>query len=438
MPKYAVKDIQPNPFRHIERYPIRREKVAVLRESMRSTGFWDNIVARLSNGKPEIAYGHHRLVALREEFGPRHKVDLAIRDLHDDTMLQIMARENMEEWGTSAAVEHETVRAVVEAYAEGRVDLPSPPSNVPKQQIRYAPSFVSGASGRAPARPYIGQTLAEFLGWVEPKGKAQDKVNNALAALEFIEEGVLKESDFEGLSTKEAEAVIDEARRARSARETAARLHRQEAERAEREARDAERRQAAAERLRAKREAEAERARDAAARRRAAAEAERQADEARRRAEEARRAEHRRKVAERQEREEEKRGRQQAAAVGKAVSRELRGGKISYRQAPTVAAKVGGKREGPPPHIDDFARRLATDMNKILDPDRDPRTKRLDELVRFREHMDDRTRSDLAQTLAVVADRAMSYANNLTDGRTGRRRVTGQRELHSKATGRKA
>jgi hypothetical protein len=39
-------------------------------------------------------------------------------------MLQIMGRENMEEWGTSAWVEQETIRAVVLAYAEGKINLP--------------------------------------------------------------------------------------------------------------------------------------------------------------------------------------------------------------------------------------------------------------------------------------------------------------------------
>ena len=45
--KFRVGDIQPNPFRHLDRYPIKREKVEALRESLRSTGFWDNVVARI-------------------------------------------------------------------------------------------------------------------------------------------------------------------------------------------------------------------------------------------------------------------------------------------------------------------------------------------------------------------------------------------------------
>lgn len=274
------------------------EKVTALRESFRSTGFWGNVVARLANGKPELAYGHHRLVALREEFGPNQKVDLIVRDLPDETMLQIMARENMEEWGTSAAVEHETVRAVIEAYGEGRIDLPSPGAKASKHQIRYAPSFVPGDVSPARAtHPYTARTLGKFLGWLQPSGDAQRKVGNTLAALQFIEEGVLKETDFEGLSTKEAQAVVEQARQAKAARETAARLHRQQAEEAAREAEEAERRRAEAERLRKEREAEAAKAQDKAARKRAAEEARQQAEEAKRQAEEVRRAEERRQAA---------------------------------------------------------------------------------------------------------------------------------------------
>jgi len=223
MPEFAVRDIRPNPFRHIERYPINREKVAALRESLRTTGFWDNVVARQGeNGHPELAYGHHRQVALKEEFGSDHKVNLIIRLLDDEHMLQIMARENMEEWGTSAAIEQETVRAVVEAYAEGKIGLAKPEG---RTDLRYAPSFVAGEHKRVTAEfPYTAQTVAKFLGWMQPSGKAQAKVGYALGALELIEKKILSEIDFENLSTKDAQAVVQETRKAQVGDEAAARL----------------------------------------------------------------------------------------------------------------------------------------------------------------------------------------------------------------------
>src|SRR5881392_1032941 len=115
--KFKIEDIQSNPFRHLEHYPIRRDKVEALIRSINTTGFWENVVGRLiDDGKAQLAYGHHRHLALQELYPPDHEVDLIIRDLDDTAMLRIMAAENQEEWGTSALVEFETVYAVVQAY----------------------------------------------------------------------------------------------------------------------------------------------------------------------------------------------------------------------------------------------------------------------------------------------------------------------------------
>jgi len=62
--KVLVKDLLPNPFR-TERYPFDENKIRQLAANIRSTSFWDNILARPRNNKYEIAYGHYRLKALR-------------------------------------------------------------------------------------------------------------------------------------------------------------------------------------------------------------------------------------------------------------------------------------------------------------------------------------------------------------------------------------
>jgi hypothetical protein len=429
MASFAIKDIKPNPFRHMDRYPIRREKVAALRESLKTTGFWDNVVARSNSGKAEIAYGHHRLVALKEEYGPSHKVNLILRPLSDDVMIQMMARENMEEWGTSASVEHETIRAVVEAYAAGRVHLPAVPKDANKSQIRYAPSFAAGKEdSESLERPYTAQTLADFIGWVKPSGDPQEKIYSSLTALQFIEGGLLKESDFEGLTTKQAEAVISEARKARDRREAAARVHKMQAEQAEREAAEAERRRQEAERERRQREIEATKALDERARRRAQEQAHRLKGEQHEAEQTRRQAEKRQAVARKQEHVEIQRGRERATAVARAVSAELKKGRIGYRQAADVALKLEGRKSGPPPYIEDFAKRLATDINNIFDPDRDSRTARLKQLIQYREYMNDVTRRDLALTLEKVARRLSDYAAQL--GGSGK--IVGDRRLITK------
>ena len=206
MTLFALRDMEPNPFRHMDRYPLKPDKIAALKESIATTTFWDNVVAREVGGKAQIAYGHHRLVALRESFPPEHGVRLIIRDLDDTAMLQIMARENLEEWGTSAEVEHETVRAVVEAYAAGRVELPAPGVQANAAHMRYAPSFIIGNdTGQARHHPYSAPAVAEFLAW------PIDKVGPILQALALIEEGTLHEDDFKGLGGQQAVAVTREA-----------------------------------------------------------------------------------------------------------------------------------------------------------------------------------------------------------------------------------
>ena len=104
-----VEKIDTNPYRNIGKYPINREKVEALKTSIGQTGFWDNILIRPNGNRFQLAYGHHRLVAIKE-LGIEN-VDVPVRDLDDATMLRIMANENMDEWRASPAVINETVFA---------------------------------------------------------------------------------------------------------------------------------------------------------------------------------------------------------------------------------------------------------------------------------------------------------------------------------------
>ena len=106
--KIQVSKLQPNPFRRMDEYPIDREKVESLKSSIKDTSFWDNILARKSNGHFQIAYGHHRLVALKDLHVK--EVDIPVRDLDDGMMIKIMANENRDTYKANRAVMVETVR----------------------------------------------------------------------------------------------------------------------------------------------------------------------------------------------------------------------------------------------------------------------------------------------------------------------------------------
>ena len=119
-------------------------------------------------------------------------------------LMKSLIRAIQEEWGTSAWVGQETIRAVVEAYGEGKIELLPPNPNASAHHIRYAPSFCTGnRPAPGPDTPYTALSVSQFLGWTysDKNGGtyAQDKVTHALAALQFIEEGILKEEDFYGL-----------------------------------------------------------------------------------------------------------------------------------------------------------------------------------------------------------------------------------------------
>ena len=197
--KFRVRDIRSNPFRDLIRYPLRPEKVEALRESFREAGgFWENIVARIGeDGMPELAYGHHRLEALRLEYGPEHEVVLNVREIDDGTMLQMMIRENLITSTRSAIVEQESVRAIISAYAAGKIELPKPGGG--DSQHRFAPSFrVDETSGVDRTSPYSAGTLAEYLGW------NRSRVDNTLHALELIEEEILTEGEYHDLKPTHA------------------------------------------------------------------------------------------------------------------------------------------------------------------------------------------------------------------------------------------
>jgi len=415
--KVKLSNVHPNPHRRIGEYPIREEKITFLMESITSTTFWDNIVARehpRNSGKVEIAYGHHRLEALRRLYEPDREIELIIREIDDAMMLQMMARENMEEYQTSVSVEHETVRAVIEAYDAGIIDLGEVPRDTPTHQIRHAPSFVQGdvTPDREP-RPYTAKMVAAFLGWHDKRAQF------ALGALELIEQGYLRADVFAGLGYDHSRAVITEARKDRTSAETSARLEAKEAEAArkrkaaadeakvkaerERKARDAK----AAEAAKANRPVDKRRHEDAASRAAADALAAKQESDkaATQQAAATKRAETHRD-----------RGRASATAASAKVAKDLREGKIGVQGAAdsawTAREQVRAKAK-PLPNIDKHAADVATQIEQVMSKHHDPRAKRLEELIEHREHMTDRSRQGLVDALGWVIKRATQYQERL-------------------------
>jgi hypothetical protein len=119
--KVLVKNLLPNPYRRIDKYPIDKQKVESLKNSISETGFWDNIMARPNPEDKktcQIAYGHHRLQAIKE-IGIT-EVDIPVKDLQDAIMLKMMVDENMDVYNHTTAMILESI-SVAKEYLEGEL-----------------------------------------------------------------------------------------------------------------------------------------------------------------------------------------------------------------------------------------------------------------------------------------------------------------------------
>jgi len=192
--KILVKNIHPNPFRNLAKYPVNRNKVEKLKNSINQTGFWDNIFVRPipETDQYQLAYGHHRLAALKE-IGIQ-EVDIPVKEVDDSTMIQMMINENMSDWSADTVTINESVRAAkmfldkeLEKYNtwdELRCTINSLP-------IENEPEFRSVKSKG------IGQnTLLKFMGsnwkkYMIEQGLRNMREDDILEAVETIKKPIL-------------------------------------------------------------------------------------------------------------------------------------------------------------------------------------------------------------------------------------------------------
>lgn len=97
--KFPLRSIVVNRFRNLSPYVLDQKKVERLKASIRTTGFWDNLLCRKHCACAELAYGHHRLLALTQLADEHlidldYEVDMIVRELDSSAMVRIMAAEN--------------------------------------------------------------------------------------------------------------------------------------------------------------------------------------------------------------------------------------------------------------------------------------------------------------------------------------------------------
>ena len=178
--------IQANPYRMIEVYPWIEDKIEALMRSINDVGFWEGVIARPTppslRGKPgkgyQIAFGHHRVEAAKRV--GLNRLDLIVRDLTDEQMIQFMGRENGEDYKADFIV-------MLNAWEGAKT---------------FSPSGKNSDIGR-------------LLGWtkqLESHGKEYavlNKIGEACAnAHKLIADGHMKMADFEGLSVSSVRDLV--------------------------------------------------------------------------------------------------------------------------------------------------------------------------------------------------------------------------------------
>tara|TARA_R100001480_G_scaffold143674_1_gene141441 strand:- start:525 stop:1430 length:906 start_codon:yes stop_codon:yes gene_type:complete len=140
--KIKLKQINKNPFRDLKKYPLDTDKVKKLEKSIQETDFWDNLLARSVDNQIQLAYGHHRLQALKNIYGDSFEIDINVKNIDDKTMFKIMVNEN-DSW-------YDSVSNIDEA-AEKAIDIISKNQNKDKEKVtvKDLQSFLGWSFGKA-------------------------------------------------------------------------------------------------------------------------------------------------------------------------------------------------------------------------------------------------------------------------------------------------
>ncbi len=90
-------EIKPNRFRDLERWPVEREVIEGLKDSIQKEGFWSKSIQAVINeqNEVELRFGHHRLTAAIELFGIDYETEIDLVEfVNEFSLLRSMNLEN--------------------------------------------------------------------------------------------------------------------------------------------------------------------------------------------------------------------------------------------------------------------------------------------------------------------------------------------------------
>jgi ParB/RepB/Spo0J family partition protein len=384
--KIPVSDVLSNPYRNRKDYEINEEKVQQLIASFKASGEWPGIIVRKNrDGDYESAFGEHRKAAHARLYGKNSEIEVIVLKLDDATMLRFMANENSETWTGAFLNEMETVEQTVKAFSRGEIQLAK--ANKQSGNFRCAPSFISGGGNCGAGEPqlYNAKTVAQFLGWMEPSGVAQKRVEDSVAALEFIERGILTRRHFTGLGHKQAEALLSNTRAVQKNVKVKQSVYKEEIREAYEEAEEAKQRVATAKTAEQRRKAE--------------------------RNQES--AEERRKEAEKLSKDIETLPERAAEKISKA----LQTGKVGYERSYEVIEPLIDNLKPPRklPFGKEFVDGLCREIANFIDPLQDKeRAKKINSAIEFRSELSGHEVARLARVLTALSGRCLRFAERLT------------------------
>lgn len=239
--RIRIRDLKPNPFRDLGAYPVDEGKVIALVNSIHETGFWNNILVRRNvteknpRAETQIAYGHHRLLALHRVYGEDSVVivDIPVKKLSDEIMLKVMVEENNTYYDKRTYVIDDGIRKVWEyllnasplgqkrdryahqVYFEG-LPVPSGKYDREKNPEGFRYSVVAWQISNWLGRNWSERTIFHSLTRLQDEGRVElvKKGEDGEVKVEKIETPILSQEAVESLpNVKTSETFSDEVRR---------------------------------------------------------------------------------------------------------------------------------------------------------------------------------------------------------------------------------
>lgn len=191
--RLKLKDLQPNPFRDYDNYPLVEAKVTALEDTIKETGFWNNIPVRKNGTGYQIHFGHHRIQALKNVYGEEKMFNFPVDDVDDETMHKRMVAENAEEWGATTRQIDENVKTT-KAFLVNNLEIAAKYVEEPKIWLKRAKTQASQNDTAVGGVIILAYLQSINTSW------SKRKVDQSLARLKMI--------DTDGLN-KEAIELID-------------------------------------------------------------------------------------------------------------------------------------------------------------------------------------------------------------------------------------